>query len=760
MAAQPNIGGAARHLMQLQEGEGPVRVLFLQRGKPTREETYDSLDAAQSAADEWADSIAVGGVKVKMYRGQKLISESRYLGYDPAENPVSVSRGSRFLNEFMSEHIHVPGVPQLVVTRGFLYRYLRGLGWSDSERGIGSLDWTVLAARKTDEPLTDPEIRDEFLAEPEVVELLKDSPLSMRGNPWPFSKSAPECATKPSSMSLASALKLARKAGAEMGDTGLFDQWLCETGLHTRGKYLRSKLEAEFRKGVEQGGEKEDEGEDQKVTEYKGVGVRRADGEYTTDLDPDSRFESVKQAKAFIEEWKKRGNPLPPRTSGTMIDAIALSSPSGRMSKRARKAAEERLSIELFGTPKVTLANLKGPLPQQTQAQKRERLLQRAAELRELAGRGMHPRSYVKEAEKLEAEASMMGNPSPSGKEPWQMTRDSFVKYKVETVPHTDTERFREIAAEEHRRRVRLAIGERKRVPPEVLADYPDLRRGNPSGLPSDGDTFAPFGSIKKGNVISLNRHTDGAEFLVRITDILWFTDEVPGPLNDQQYERNTVIWADGVKPGKGHRRYTWAGYNMTLEGVLGYTYGESLKARKVMQENPSSANPARNDHRLTAVLIPRREVDGSSYRVAPIRGPEGMIYVEGAFPSRAQAERTVLETVREALRPLPGKYEVAFSSNGDGTHNPADLRKLVAAIVKGRWSVPSRSTLGPKYEEEVRYSVDPIISPTGYIYIHTPEYGFKTQAEAERVALEAVKEQTKRLKGEVQVEFRLEDLT
>ena len=59
MTAQPqvgNIGGAARHLMRLREGDGPVRVRFLQRGKPAREETYDSLDAAQSAADEWADS--------------------------------------------------------------------------------------------------------------------------------------------------------------------------------------------------------------------------------------------------------------------------------------------------------------------------------------------------------------------------------------------------------------------------------------------------------------------------------------------------------------------------------------------------------------------------------------------------------------------------------------------------------------------------------------------------------------------------------
>ena len=33
----------------------------------------------------------------------------------------------------------------------------------------------------------------------------------------------------------------------------------------------------------------------------------------------------------------------------TMSDAIALSSPSGRMSKRARKAAQDRITMALFG---------------------------------------------------------------------------------------------------------------------------------------------------------------------------------------------------------------------------------------------------------------------------------------------------------------------------------------------------------------------------------------------------------------------------
>jgi hypothetical protein len=89
-------------------------------------------------------------------------------------------------------------------------------------------------------------------------------------------------------------------------------------------------------------------------------------------------------------------NNLPPRTPDTMSDAIALSSPSGRMSKRARKAAEARLAKTLFGNWKPE------PTPQPTQA---ESLLRRAAILRDLAARGMSTRAFNREADKLEKKA-------------------------------------------------------------------------------------------------------------------------------------------------------------------------------------------------------------------------------------------------------------------------------------------------------------------------------------------------------------------
>lgn len=86
---------------------------------------------------------------------------------------------------------------------------------------------------------------------------------------------------------------------------------------------------------------------------------------------------------------------LPKRTADTMSDAIALSSPSGRMSKRARAAAEKRLATALFGPEGLQLE----PTPQPS---KNEQLKRRIAILRDLAARGMSRAKYTKEADRLE----------------------------------------------------------------------------------------------------------------------------------------------------------------------------------------------------------------------------------------------------------------------------------------------------------------------------------------------------------------------
>lgn len=74
----------------------------------------------------------------------------------------------------------------------------------------------------------------------------------------------------------------------------------------------------------------------------------------------------------------------------------SILSPSGRVSKRARRAALARATAVLFpdGFPE--------PQPP-AQPSEREADLRQATRLRELAARGMHPRKYAKEAARLEA---------------------------------------------------------------------------------------------------------------------------------------------------------------------------------------------------------------------------------------------------------------------------------------------------------------------------------------------------------------------
>ena len=105
-----------------------------------------------------------------------------------------------------------------------------------------------------------------------------------------------------------------------------------------------------------------------------------------------------------------KGNPiyasskhgLPPRTGATMGEAIAMSSPSGGMSKRSKKAATERLSKALFGE-----GGLKSPTHPDnlkiSEGEQKEKDLKYAKFLRGLAAQGMGPRKHTKEAEKLEA---------------------------------------------------------------------------------------------------------------------------------------------------------------------------------------------------------------------------------------------------------------------------------------------------------------------------------------------------------------------
>jgi hypothetical protein len=77
-------------------------------------------------------------------------------------------------------------------------------------------------------------------------------------------------------------------------------------------------------------------------------------------------------------------------------------SPSGRMSKRARKAALQRMDAVLFPPG---YWNRPEPSEAEKKRARAQQLLRHAARLRDLAAGGMKPRAYPKAAAKAEAEA-------------------------------------------------------------------------------------------------------------------------------------------------------------------------------------------------------------------------------------------------------------------------------------------------------------------------------------------------------------------
>ena len=84
----------------------------------------------------------------------------------------------------------------------------------------------------------------------------------------------------------------------------------------------------------------------------------------------------------------------------TLVEILALSSPSGRISKRAREAAQERIRHELFDDlPPCDPPPAPPPWIE---------LRRRAGELLALAARGMKPRAYPKLAAQLEARADAL----------------------------------------------------------------------------------------------------------------------------------------------------------------------------------------------------------------------------------------------------------------------------------------------------------------------------------------------------------------
>ena len=78
-------------------------------------------------------------------------------------------RTRNIVDEIMNEPIRLPGAPQVIVTRGWAYQWLKRMGYNtDPKAGFASVDYMVFGGsrlRPVDEPLTD-------LTQPHIVNLI------------------------------------------------------------------------------------------------------------------------------------------------------------------------------------------------------------------------------------------------------------------------------------------------------------------------------------------------------------------------------------------------------------------------------------------------------------------------------------------------------------------------------------------------------------------------------------------------------------
>lgn len=69
------------------------------------------------------------------------------------------------IQRVVNEHVPMPGMPTIIVTRWFCYQWLKLVaGWNPCERGFGSIDYAAFGRPATTLPLTEDTERDKLLA--------------------------------------------------------------------------------------------------------------------------------------------------------------------------------------------------------------------------------------------------------------------------------------------------------------------------------------------------------------------------------------------------------------------------------------------------------------------------------------------------------------------------------------------------------------------------------------------------------------------
>lgn len=140
-----------------------------------------------------------------------------------------------------------------------------------------------------------------------------------KSNLWPFSsrKTAQKgtCARR-SALTVGQAMAKALAAGKQSGDTGLFEAWLCSSGLQDRGSILRGRLKREYERGVNApaGRGRADELNREFLRKqkrpsgatHKGRKIEaRGESFVVPSIDRESEFDSIADAKRFVDSWAK-----------------------------------------------------------------------------------------------------------------------------------------------------------------------------------------------------------------------------------------------------------------------------------------------------------------------------------------------------------------------------------------------------------------------------------------------------------------------
>ena len=165
----------------------------------------------------------------------------------------------RLNQAMMDDHIPMVGFPQIIVTRGWMYQWLKGLGWDESKHGYGELDYTVFEPKATSEPLTPVADRDYYM-----TPLRED--YRREANPH---------------RSLREVLfgkHFAPPEDFELGRTWIDPKYGSASGRVTRAAHGAVK-----------------------DVRYKGQLIRFDGNYWRTAADPESGFESPREAKQFID---------------------------------------------------------------------------------------------------------------------------------------------------------------------------------------------------------------------------------------------------------------------------------------------------------------------------------------------------------------------------------------------------------------------------------------------------------------------------